>query len=373
MYNLYEIHVATWLSRLSEDMGNQISLSSVPDCELDRIAGLGMDSVWLMGIWERSPAAAEINRSDNSLVDHLKALLPDYSDSDIIGSAYSIKSYTVDQRFGTDVELIQLRQRFASRGMRLVLDFVPNHTAPDNAWLHEHPDYYITSSYEQVDFRKLGDKFFALGKDPTLDAWNDVIQLNAFSPGYRAASIETLKHLASMCDGVRCDMAMLMLSGVFAEAWHDNNPIEPTSEYWQEVITSVKQVSPEFVFIAESYWNTEALLVTLGFDYCYDKPVYDYLVKGDFTAVETRIKDLETIKDHLVHFIENHDEQRAAQVFSVENNIAAAKYIASLPGMHLWHDGQCEGYRKHTPVHVQRGPVEPTNQTLLKAYRALLS
>ncbi len=373
MHNLYEIHTAAWLARLSAESGDTITLASIPDSELARIASFGMDGVWLMGIWERSPMAAEINRTDSGFVAHLKTLLPNYSDQDVIGSAYAIKSYTIDPRFGTLDELAHLRQRLVRHGMKLILDFVPNHTAPDNAWVQDHPDYYITSPREQAHFRKLGDTCYALGKDPTLEPWNDVVQLNAFSPGYRTASIDTLRHIATMCDGVRCDMAMLLISGVFAEAWHDNNPIEPTSEYWQEVITSVKQVSPEFVLIAESYWNTEALLVTLGFDYCYDKPVYDYLVKGDFTAVETRIKDLETIKDHLVHFIENHDEQRAAQVFSVENNIAAAKYIASLPGMHLWHDGQYEGYSKHIPVHVQRGPVEPTNQTLLKAYRALLS
>lgn len=379
MKNIYEINTAVWLSRLSQQQNQPVSLATVPEEEIERIASFGMDTVWLMGIWQRSPLAAAINAADASLVTELTTLLPDFTPADIIGSAYAVKNYTVDERFGGEAGLQTLRSRLAARGIKLLLDFVPNHTAFDHPWLSDTPERYISATaaqhatYPTHQFRRQGGLLVAHGQDPTLSPWNDVAQLNAFSDSYRQVSIETLRHIASLADGVRCDMAMLLINDIFAKSWGELAGPVPADEYWQTVIDAVRQTSPDFVFVAECYWETETKLVELGFDYVYDKTTYDYLVQHNPTAVEYHVETLKPIESHLLHFLENHDEPRAADVFSADEGLGYAALIVDLPGACLWHDGQFEGYQKRIPVHVRRGPPEPINHELLNQYTALLS
>ena len=377
MKNIYEINTAVWLSRLSEQEGQPVRLANVPDEEIERIASFGMDTVWLMGVWQRSSDAARINAADEGLVNEVKSLLPDFALDDIIGSAYAVQNYSVDERFGGEAGLKQLRERLAARNIKLLLDFVPNHTAFDHPWITHSPERYISTDSEPTgtthSFRQIGDTLVAHGQDPTLSPWSDVAQLNAFSQSYRNVAIESLRYISSLCDGVRCDMAMLLINDIFATSWGGLAGAMPQEEFWTEVITTVREQSPDFTFIAECYWDTEQKLVELGFDYVYDKSTYDYLVQHNRTGAEYHLAALEPIKDHLLHFLENHDEPRAATLFSPDEQLANAEFIRSLPGACLWHDGQFEGYQKKIPVHVQRGPVEPTYQTVLDGYAALLS
>ena len=378
MKNIYEINTAVWLSRLSESYGRPITLANIPDETLDRIASFGMDTVWLMGVWERSPIAAEMSRQDESLRQEIVAILPDMTDEDIIGSAYAVKSYTIDPRFGSVDELAQLRQRLKERGLKLLLDFVPNHSAFDHAWTTEHPEYYITNKNSEAasssnNFYKVGDLSIAKGKDPNLDPWPDVAQLNAFSEGYREASIETLLAITKMCDGVRCDMAMLLLDESFTGTWGNLAGGPLAEEYWKKVISAVKDKQPNFTFIAEAYWQKERQLLELGFDYCYDKDLYDHLVAQNDTAVESHIAEAQDIASRLVHFLENHDEARAATIFSIDRHEDVVKLIIGQPGLHLWHDGQFEGYRHKLPVHIARGPIEYIDPQVYDIYRRLLT
>jgi hypothetical protein len=99
-------------------------------------------------------------------------------------------------------------------GMRLILDFVPNHVAPDHPWTGEHPEYFIRgeaadAQSDPASFIETGGRVFACGRDPFFPAWPDVLQLNAFDPGLRPAARDTVLDIAGQCDGVRCDMAML--------------------------------------------------------------------------------------------------------------------------------------------------------------------
>ena len=147
----------------------------------------------------------------------------------------------------------------------------------------------------------------ASGRDPYFPPWPDVVQLNAFAPELRAAAGETLRAIAEQCDGVRCDMAMLMTNEVFARTWCARR--RPPTEYWPEVMAGVRE---DFTWIAEAYWDMEFALMQQGFDLCYDKRLYDRLAHEDAAAVRGHLQADLDYQRRLVRFIENHDEPRAA-------------------------------------------------------------
>ncbi|MGE5309594.1 MAG: alpha-amylase family glycosyl hydrolase [Sphaerimonospora mesophila] len=375
---LYEINTATYLRALSDRHSQTITLATIPGEELARIAASGFDAVWLMGIWQRSRVAIELALANQPLLDEARELLPDFrTNSDIIGSAYSIKSYTVNQQFGGEPELLALRQRLAEHGLGLILDFVPNHTGFDHDWITLHPEYYIQGNQEQLTahperYRQVGELIIANGRDPKLGSWSDVAQLNAFAASYRQASIEMLDYIATLCDGVRCDMAMLLTNDIFAGTWGDSAGIIPETEYWQEVITAVRRSHGDFVFIAECYWKTTKLLLDQGFDYCYDKDFYDLLTKGSAAVVVKHLTDNIDVLARQVYFLENHDEPRAAATFPLEKHKAIAYLVNSLPGLLLIYDGQLTGYSARIPVHLARQPDVLPNQELAGYYNLLL-
>src|SRR5271165_4766193 len=140
---LYEINTWVWLSELSREYGKPVDLGSVPSAEWDAIAKFGFDAVWFMGVWERSPAGIAIaNRNENLLNDFRRAL-PDFKPEDNVGSPYCIRRYVVDRHLGGPERLAVARKELAKRGMKLLLDFVPNHVAPDHPWVVEHSEYFI--------------------------------------------------------------------------------------------------------------------------------------------------------------------------------------------------------------------------------------
>ena len=138
---------------------------------------------------------------------------------------------------------------------------------------------------DPASFVRVGGGVLANGRDPYFAAWPDVVQLNAFSPDLRAAVTETLSAIAAQCDGVRCDMAMLMMNDTFERTWGERAGPRPEADYWPTVIPAVKSAHPEFVFMAEAYWDLEWALQQQGFDYCYDKRLYDRLVHDGAEAV----------------------------------------------------------------------------------------
>lgn len=374
---IYEIHTAAWLTRLSDYARQDITLANIPEDELSKLAQLGINIVWLMGVWSRSPAAASIDAANYPLQDSFQAALPDFTASDAIGSAYAVRDYTVDERFGGPAALAELRRRLSERGIGLMLDFVPNHTALDHSWVSTHPDSYIRGNEQDtiadsVNFVRLEHGIFAKGRDPHFDAWPDALQVNAFSEQYRQLALATLTDIASQCDGVRCDMAMLMLNRIFADTWGNRAGPPLADDFWTPIIQAIKQLHPDFVFLAESYWDTEAELIDQGFDYCYDKPLYDHLIAGNGSAVKDRLKATDQLRPHLASFIENHDEQRAAAILKPEQVKAATALTCTLPGMRFLHDGQLEGYKTKIPVQLGRGPIEATDKDSLTYYKNLL-
>ena len=374
---LYEINTWVWLGELSRKSARQVDLSSVPPTEWDAIASRGFDAIWLMGVWERSPAGTAIANRNQGLLADFRRALPDFQCSDNVGSPYCVRQYVVDKHLGGAQGLATARQELAKRGVKLLLDFVPNHVAPDHPWVNDHLDYFIHGSSRDAQnapgsYIEVHDRFLACGRDPYFPAWPDVLQLNAFQPGLRQGVVETLNAIAGQCDGVRCDMAMLLLNDVFERTWGGRGGPRPATEYWDDVIPAVKRTHSDFLFIAEAYWDMEWQLQQHGFDFCYDKRLYDRLEHESAESVRLHLcADLD-YQRKLLRFLENHDEPRAASAFPGVKEMAAAVVTSTLPGARMFFEGQFEGRKVRLPVFLGRRPEEPVDGALLDFYNKLL-
>lgn len=359
----YEINTFVWLSELSKRYQQKISLENVPAEEWDALAKSGIDVVWLQGVWERSPEGIRISASNEMLRQEFINALPDFEEDDNLGSAYCVRRYEVDQRLGGKDGLAEARRQLITRRILLILDFIPNHVARDHPWVTEHPEYFIHGnardllSSEGAYFESRGE-VIACGKDPNFPAWQDTAQLNAFHPGYREAAQNVLEDIAHQCDGIRCDMAMLMLDPIFAQTWGAHASAPLNRGFWDQIISTTRESHPDFQFIAESYWGTQPELSQAGFTYCYDKDLYDLLVYAKAPAIEHHLDTEVEKQGSLLRFIENHDEQRAATIFNTPKAIVAAIALSTLPGAKLYHLGQFEGRKVKLPVFLRRWTQE---------------
>jgi len=374
---IYEINTWVWLVELSHKYNRSVTLATVPKEEWDYLGSFSFDAIWFMGVWERSPAGIAISNQNKGLLEDFRRALPDFEPQDNVGSPYCVRQYMVDKHLGGRKGLAVARKELAKRGLKLVLDFVPNHVAPDHPWVEKHPEYFVQGNADDtkrdpVSFVEIEGKVFARGRDPYFPAWPDVLQLNAFQPGLREAVIETLSDIAGQSDGVRCDMAMLFLNQIFERTWGNRAGQRPATEYWAEVISAVKKAYPDFLFMAEAYWDLEWELQQQGFDYCYDKRLYDRLEHDNAESVRLHLCADLAYQEKLVRFIENHDEPRAVSVFGAQKERAAAVIMSTIPGAKLFHEGQFEGRKVRLPVFLGRRPVEPTVPELQDFYHKLV-
>ncbi len=374
---IYEINTWVWLRELGQKYRRPLDLGTVPPEEWDRIASGGFDAVWFMGVWERSPAGIEISMRNAGLLEDFRRALPDFSAKDNVGSPYCVRRYAVDEHLGGPKALAAARSALRERGLRLILDLVPNHVAPDHPWVSTHPEYFVQGNADDArnnpaSFVEAAGKVFACGRDPYFPAWPDVLQLNAFQPGLRQAVIEMVSDIALQCDGIRCDMAMLMLNNIFERTWSARAGVKPVNDYWKTVIPAIKERYREFRFIAEAYWDLEWELQQQGFDWCYDKKLYDRMVHGDAESVRLHLLADSDYQERMVRFIENHDEPKAAATFLSDKGRAAAVAILTLTGTKLLHEGQFEGRKVRLPVFLGRRPAEPVDHDLAAFYSRLL-
>jgi len=374
---IYEINTWVWIDELSRKYRKPVDLGTVPKGEWDTLGSRGFDAVWFMGVWERSPAGIDISMRSTGLLEDFRKALPDFSAKDNVGSPYCVRRYAVDPHLGGPNGLAAARRQLKERGLRLILDFVPNHVAPDHPWVAGHPDYFVRGSTDDLrndpaSFVEAGGTVFARGRDPYFPAWPDVLQLNAFHPGLRQAVVETISEIAAQCDGIRCDMAMLMLNAIFERTWGARAGAKPAGDYWATAIAAIKGRHHEFKFIAEAYWDLEWELQQQGFDSCYDKKLYDRMEHADAESVRQHLLAAPAYQDKMVRFIENHDEPRAAATFSSGKARAAAAAILTLPGVKLLHEGQFEGRKVRLPVFLARRPAEPVDDDLAAFYERLL-
>jgi len=374
---LLQVNTRVWLNELSRKLGRPASLDDIPDADLERAAQMGFQWLWFLSVWQTGMAGLEMSRSNPEWHMEFRATLEDLQESDILGSGFAISGYSVHHLFGGDAALARLRKRLRKHGLRLMLDFVPNHTALDHPWVETHPEYFVhgtesdlvrtPSDYTWVK-RKRGAMIMAHGRDPSFSGWVDTLQLDYSHPGTGEAMQAELLKIAGQCDGVRCDMAMLLLPDVFLRTWGRKS--EP---FWPKAIQAVKSRSPEFVFMAEVYWDLEWTLQQQGFDYTYDKKLYDRLRAGAPRPVRDHLVAEIDFQDKLVRFLENHDEPRAAAAFAPGAHEAAATITYLSPGMRFFHQGQLEGRKKRISAHICRAPREPVDHALEEFYRRLLA
>lgn len=393
---LYELNTRTWKSARDRDGVLHIGgFNKITLADLKAIKATGFNSLWLMGIWEIGAKVRAISKRYGS---------------DYTGSPFAVSDYRVSEELGTEEEFREMVGRAHSAGLKVIVDFVPNHMGLDSPWLNTHPEFFLhklvapgearladselekrhpgyfvyrTPSYPQGRIRVPKAILVAYGKDPYFYPWIDTAQLDYVDPGLRRKMTEVLSAWAKIVDGVRCDMAMLVLREQVKIhrhpelSWEAFNRYMP-EEFWPEAIRCAKRVNPSFVFMAETYWAMEGYLQQLGFDYTYNKPLYEAILSafhsGHAEGLLNFIRMLGTeFLGRGVHFLENHDEERAMNVLGEERGRAAATVLCTLPGIALLHQGQMEGKRERLPV--QRSvPVhaEPDNTSLLDFYKRLL-
>ena len=363
--SLYQINTRVWL--------NGGTLDDAPDAELDHIAARGFEWVWLLGVWQTGEKGREAALAEPPLMDDYRRALPDFTERDVCGSCFSVAGYTVARSLGGDAALARIRERLQKRGLRLMVDLVPNHTALDHPWVRDHPEFYVHGTEADLardprNYYRTGSAVLAHGRDPYFPGWQDTLQLNYAEPAMQEAMISEMLRIAGQADGVRCDMAMLILPDVFEKTWGLRPP-----PFWPHAIDRVRAQHPQFTFLAEVYWDREWDLQQQGFDYTYDKRLYDRLRDGHAPPVREHFLADAAFQRKSARFLENHDEPRAAATFPPAMHRAAAVLAFLCPGLRFFHQGQLEGRRVRLPVQLCREPAEPLDQDLAGFYDRLLA
>ena len=372
---LYEISTRPWLYELSKKYEKSIKkLKDIPLEEFDYLQENGIEIVWMMGVWKLGSYGLEFDKK----MDY-SSFLPNWTEDDVIGSPYAITEYTCNPNIGTDDDLIWLREELNSRNMKLMLDFVPNHSAID-APTASKTKLYIRAPVGEKDPNKYTEDGLAFGRyNFEAEPWKDVIQWNYWEEETRELMKNNLMTVLSFADGVRCDVASLMLNDAFGETWKKELNYwgykRPETEFWEYAFKEVKAKYPKAIIMAEVYGDSEIeSLYKLGFTYTYDKELLDKLM-GTSSDVNDYISQ-RTAKywNHSAHFVENHDENRV--VYNMKGNIekskAAGTIAATLGGLIFMNHGQWSGYKNKLEIHLRRGAYEMEDFGVKRYYKRLM-
>lgn len=395
--------VYVWLDQLSRQHGQQISrLDQIPDAELQRLATAGFSGLWLIGIWERSPASQRIKQLCGN--------------PDAIASAYSLYDYEIAADLGGWPALANLRERAFAHGIRLASDMVPNHTGIHSRWVLQHPDWFVQTDYPPfptyqfngedlshspdaviqiedgywtkteaaVVFRYIErstgrTRYIYHGNDGTSIPWNDTAQLNYLLPEVREAVIQTILHVARNFPIIRFDAAMTLAKkhyqrlwfpirglggGIPSRAGHGMNRDEFDAvfpvEFWREVVDRVAAEAPDTLLLAEAFWMMEGYFVrTLGMHRVYNSAFMNMLKMEENTKYRQTIKNVlefnpEVLK-RFVNFMNNPDEKTAVEQFGSQGKyFGACVLMVTMPGLPMFGHGQIEGFREKYGMEYKR-------------------
>jgi glycosidase len=398
-----------WLAQLSKQYGRHIHrLDEIPDEELQTLANRGMNSLWLIGVWERSRASKTI-----------KLLC---GNDDAVASAYSLFDYRIADDLGGESAYINLRDRCYRHGVRLASDMVPNHMGIDSPWVVEHPEWFISrweSPYPAYSFNgpdlsndgrveiKIEDHYFEQtdaavvfrrvdrstgetryvyhGNDGTSFPWNDTAQLDYLNPAVREQVIQTILHVARLFPVIRFDAAMTLAKRHFHRLWfpgpgasgaipsraeygmsdEEFNRIMP-HEFWREVVDRVAAEVPGTLLLAEAFWLMEGYFVrTLGMHRVYNSAFMVMLRDEDNANYRSVLKNtLEfdpDIMKRYVNFMSNPDERTAIDQFGKGDKcFGVAALMATLPGLPMFGHGQVEGFTEKYGMEYQRPRYDET-------------
>ncbi len=373
MHQIAEVNARAWHHERSQALGRPATLDDLDDAALDRWMEQGFTWLYLHGVWRTGERSRQAARQDHALQAYLARVMPDHQPDDVVGWGLAPAGVEVDPALGGAASLARLRARCRAAGVSLMLDFVPSQVGLDHPWATERPEYLVRGTVQDHAHNpqawvRIGDQVYAHGRDPFFAPWRDTLQLDYSNPEVQAAMIGVAKQIAGMCDGLRCDVAMLLLPDVFESTW--GRRMEP---FWPRCLAEVRHEHPGTIFMAEVYWNREYELQQAGFDFTYDKILYDRLLIGEAEAIRGHLRAAPDYQEHCVRFLENHVEQRAATRFSNAEHYRGALFICGMiPGMLLLHDGQERGLTLHTPLQLRRRPPEPGSPAHAAAFRDLL-
>ena len=385
--------VYVWLDQLSRKHKTSITrLDQIPDAELDMLAGWGFTAIWLIGVWERSPASQKIKQYCGN--------------PEAAASAYSLYQYAVSQDLGGQEALDDLRKRAWARGIRLASDMVPNHMGIYSRWTIEHPDWFIQLPYppypgysftggdlsdndsvaihiedgywdrrdaavvfKRVDKRTGEERFIYHGNDGTSMPWNDTAQLNFLIPEVREAVIQTILHVARQFPIIRFDAAMTLAKIHYRRLWfpqHGEGGCIPSRsehgmskehfdevfpvEFWREVVDRVAAEAPDTLLLAEAFWLLEGYFVrTLGMHRVYNSAFMNMLKMEDNGKYRKTVKNVlefnPEILKRFVNFMNNPDEDTAiAQFGKGDKYIGVALLMVTMPGLPMFGHGQIQGF-----------------------------
>lgn len=383
---IYHIDIREFFYRHKSKNPGIKNILNLPFSFFDELKELGVDTLWLTGTFERSEESQKISVTMKELYRSYFESLPDWKENDIIGSPYAIRTYKISEELGGLKTYLEFKRKLNKLKLKIILDFVPNHFAIDSPYLIKQPELFIHATEELYKknpnyyfYREInGNKYyFAHGRDPYFPAWEDTVQLDYRSKRVHEFMTEKLISLSKICDGVRCDMAMLLLSDIFTNNWSEHILLEDVvpagKEFWSSAIQKVKKKNSDFILIAEAYWNRENDLAQLGFDYVYDKKLYELIIQENIPLLNEYIKLNFKYKENRFLFIENHDEQRSAATFPPEKLKAAATLIYTLPASKLIYEGQLEGRKYRHAIQLKRIFDEPINSDLYNFYKLLFT
>jgi hypothetical protein len=389
---LYQINTRVVLYEFAQELGRvNCTLDDIPDSFLEQISNYGFQWVYMLGLWQMGPLGREITLSKTDLKKDYGRGLPDVTEEDVVGSPFAVQAYAVSSDFGGDAALARLRRRLKQKGLKLMADFVPNHVAVDHPWVRTNPEYFVLGDQAELEKEsqnwirlqtKDGEQVFAHGRDPNFDGWADTLQLDYRKAICREAMMTELALIARRCDGVRCDMAMLMLPEIFEKTWGKSTgqkktvidmikkPSATMPDFWPNAIERSRNENKDFIFMAEVYWDLEYALQQQGFDFTYDKRLYDRLLAGETSPVLGHLFAKPDFMGKCVHFLENHDEARAAPEFG--DKLKAVAIISFLiPGLSFFYEGQLEGRRSKVAIQLRRRPHEAVDYELNGFYLKL--
>lgn len=395
--------VYVWLDQLSKEYGRPIrNLNDVPDDALDKLARWGFTGLWLIGLWERSPASRTIK--------HLRGNL------DAVASAYSIFDYRINEDLGGESAMQHLKERANARGIRLASDLVPNHMGIDSRWVREHPDWFVQLDYppysayrfdgpdlsgdsgidiriedgywSQTDasvvFRRTDKhsghtRFIYHGNDGTSMPWNDTAQLNFMIPEVRESMIRLILHVAKTFPIIRFDAAMTLTKKHYQRLWfpepgtggaipsralygltREEFDRQMPVEFWREVVDRVAAEAPDTLLIAEAFWLLEGYFVrTLGMHRVYNSAFMNMLKLEENSKYRTVIKNIlefdPRILQRFVNFMNNPDEETAvAQFGKGDKYFGVCLMMVTMPGLPMFGHGQIEGLTEKYGHEYQR-------------------
>jgi glycosidase len=396
-------NIYVWLDQLSKKYQRAIyRLDHIPDEELDQLARWGFSGLWLIGVWERSPASRRIKQLCGN--------------PEAVSSAYSLYDYVIAADLGGDAAYANLKERAWKRRIRLASDMVPNHVGIYSRWVVEHPDWFVSLDYSPfpsysfggpdlsedgrvgiyiedhyysrsdaaVVFRRRdhwtgSEKFIYHGNDGTSMPWNDTAQLNYLNPEVREAVIQTILHVARQFPIIRFDAAMTLTKKHYQRLWFPepgSGGAIPTraehgltreqfdaampEEFWRQVVDRVAAEAPDTLLLAEAFWLLEGYFVrTLGMHRVYNSAFMNMLRDEDNAKYRSVMKntlefDPEILK-RFVNFMNNPDEETAvAQFGKGDKYFGICTLMATLPGLPMFGHGQVEGLSEKYGMEYRR-------------------